>query len=221
MRTEIVMEDEHIIVCRKPAGMATQTDKIGQKDVLSELRNYIKGPYIGMIHRLDQPVEGLLVFAKTQKAAAALSKQIANSQMNKKYYAVVAAENLPKQEVLVDYLRKDSKTNTSSVVKENVKDAKRSELSYRVVNTKDTLALIEVTLVTGRHHQIRVQMSHRGYPLLGDSKYGNDTSVILSERYQVKNIALCAYNLEFMHPVTGKKMSYTIAPQSSIFGGLM
>lgn len=217
MKTEIIMEDEHMIVCRKPAGIATQTDKIGQKDVLSELKNYIKRPYIGMIHRLDQPVEGLLVFAKTQGAAAKLSKQIANNQMRKKYYAVVAGKDLSQQGVLIDYLKKDGKTNSSCVVNENEKDAKRAELSYQVIKRKDNLALIEVTLVTGRHHQIRVQMSHAGYPLLGDNKYGNDISVMLSEQYQVKNIALCAYSLEFQHPATGNKLIYTIEPAGSIF----
>ena len=211
------MEDEHILVCRKPAGMATQTDKIGQIDVVNELRNYLKQPYIGMIHRLDQPVEGLLVFAKTNKAAGVLSKQMASNQMNKKYYAVVAAKNLPESGVLVDYLKKDSTTNTSVVVSQNAKDAKRAELSYKIVNKKEDIALIEVTLVTGRHHQIRVQMSHMGYPLLGDSKYSNDTSVTLTEKYQVKSIALCAYQLQFKHPVTGKQLLYTIQPKGNIF----
>ena len=217
MKTEIIMEDEHIIICRKPAGIATQTDKIGQKDVLSELKNYLRRPYLGLVHRLDQPVEGLLVFAKTQEAAAKLSKQLATHHMNKKYYAVVSGEGLADEGILVDYLKKDGKSNTSAVVSQKEKDAKRAELSYRVVKRTEELAWIEVTLVTGRHHQIRVQMAHAGYPLLGDSKYGNDNSVSLTQKYQVKNVALCAYCLEIQHPVTQKKMTYVAKPAADIF----
>lgn len=217
MKTEILMEDDHIIVCRKPAGIATQTDKIGQQDVVSELKNYMKKPYLGLIHRLDQPVEGLLVFAKTEQAAAKLSKQIVNGHIQKKYYAVVAGSDLPDSAVLIDYMLKDGRTNTSRVVSEQTKGAKRAELSYKMVWRTDEYALVEVTLVTGRHHQIRVQMAHSGHPLLGDNKYKNDTSVMLSEKYYVRSVALCAYQLAFIHPVTGKQMSYEIEPTAPIF----
>lgn len=218
MKTEIIMEDEHILVCRKPAGLATQTDKIGQQDMLGELKYDRRRPYIGMIHRLDQPVEGLLVFAKTKSAAAKLSRQITDNTMLKKYYAVVPGETLPEAGVLVDFLKKDSRANRSVVVREGETLAKRAELSYRVIARRDELALAEIELVTGRHHQIRAQMAHRGSPLLGDSKYGNEASNALTAEYHVKNIALCAYRLEFDHPVSGKRMSYQIEPKGIIFG---
>lgn len=217
MKTEIVMEDEHIIICRKPAGIATQTDKIGQQDVFSELKNDGRRPYIGMVHRLDQPVEGLLVFAKTKAAAANLSKQTANRKMVKKYYAVTPGENLPEAGALVDFLKKDNRTNRSVVAQEGETFAKKAELLYKVAARKAELALVEVELVTGRHHQIRVQMAHRDSPLLGDTKYGNERSAVLTEKYHVKNIALCAYRLEFDHPVTGQRMLYQIKPKESIF----
>lgn len=217
MKTKIIFEDKHILVCHKPAGIATQTDRLGQQDVVSELKNYMKNPYIGLIHRLDQPVEGLLVFAKTEQAATRLGKQLLNGQLQKKYYAVVTGTDLPESEVLVDYMLKDGKTNTSKVVPEQTKGVKRAELSYRVVWKAEEYTLTEVELVTGRHHQIRVQMAQNGHPLLGDSKYKNDTSVMLSEKYHVKNVALCAYKLAFVHPVSGKQMSYEIEPTAEIF----
>lgn len=217
MKTKIIFEDKHILVCHKPAGLATQTDRLGQQDVVSELKNYIKNPYLGLIHRLDQPVEGLLVFAKTEQAATKLSKQLLNGQLQKKYYAVVAGADLPESEVLINYMLKDGKTNTSKVVPEQTRGAKRAELSYRAVWKTKEYTFIEVELVTGRHHQIRVQMAQSGHPLLGDGKYKNDISVMISEKCHVKNVALCAYKLAFVHPLSEKQMSYEIEPTEAVF----
>ena len=160
-KQQILFEDKDIIVCHKPAGIATQTAKIGQRDMVSEVINYLAAssmskenrakqekpqnsqPYVGLIHRLDQPVEGILVFAKNPKAAAALSKQISDNRMQKCYYAVVSVGNATKG-VLIDYLCKDNKTNTSSVVSKEHKDAKRAELFYELVKEQPEIGRAHV-----------------------------------------------------------------------------
>lgn len=226
----ILYEDKAIIVCHKPAGIATQTVKIGQRDMVSEVTNYLAAsdtgkpkPYVGLIHRLDQPVEGILVFAKNPKAAGRLSRQMAENQMQKRYYAVVSAEKIgqegapdTKKGTLVDYLYKDGKSNTSSVVDQDHKDAKRAELSYEVIGIQREkgIALVKIHLLTGRHHQIRVQMSHAGMSLLGDYKYADEKTKQLSEQLGQKQIALCAYELGFMHPVTGENLMFQVEPVS-------
>lgn len=232
----ILFEDKDIIICHKPAGVATQTAKIGQRDMVSEITNYLVAvtskenggqqskakPYVGVIHRLDQPVEGILVFAKNQKAAAALSRQIAENRMQKCYYAVVPAEKISgkkAEDTLVDYLYKDGKTNTSSVVSDKHQDAKRAELSYELMKIQSDkgIALVKINLLTGRHHQIRVQMSHAGMSLIGDCKYGDDEAKKLSEKLGQKQVALCACELSLFHPVSGKKMFFQTKPTGEIF----
>lgn len=241
---QILFEDKDIIVCHKPAGIATQTAKIGQRDMVSEVTNYLavssvskenkSKPYVGLIHRLDQPVEGILVFAKNPKAAAALSKQISANQMQKCYYTVVSAIGFSGEKIsdeasgvqgekttgtLIDYLYKDGKTNTSFVVSKEHKDAKRAELSYELVKKQSDkgIALVKIKLITGRHHQIRVQMSHAGMSLVGDYKYADDETKQLSEGLGQKQVALCAYELAFLHPVSGKKMVFRTEPTGEIF----
>ena len=247
MNYKIIYEDKDIIVCHKMAGLPVQTGKIGAVDLVSELKNYLtkfrsiepslsakqtqpKEPYLGVVHRLDQPVEGVILFAKTQKAAGVLSKQLTTGIMNKCYYAVAAG--LPvegkEQGILVDYLMKDNKTNSSKAVPANViavrnipKDAKEAKLEYTLVKKATegdkVYALYDIHLLTGRHHQIRVQMANANMPLLGDKKYGNDFSNELSNVLNVKNVALCAYKLEFTHPVTQKKQEFIIKPEGKIF----
>lgn len=232
MKPVIVYEDRDIIVCEKEAGVPVQSAGIGTKDMVSILKNYrseseyIKGePYIGVIHRLDQPVQGLLVFAKTKEAAAALSAQAAGDAMQKKYLAVACGDAMGAEGELHDYLLKDGRTNSSRVVKKETKGAKEARLVYRILNKKEGLMLAEIRLYTGRHHQIRVQMANAGMPLYGDQKYGNPGSVVEETsgdgRY-VKGsgqsmLALCAYKLSFNHPVTGKVMEFTCTPKGSIF----
>ncbi len=196
-----------------------------------------------MIHRLDQPVEGVILFAKNPFAAAEFSKQLNNGIMNKCYYAV--AKGIPQKEAdtLVDYLVRDignvvsrssvSKSNTSRIAKSpKEKDAKEAKLQYRLVRTVhlvmskeemstleggDKYSLFDIYLLTGRHHQIRVQMAHADLPLLGDKKYGDEASAKLSDKLKVRNVALCAYKLEFIHPKTKQKMEFKIAPKGEIF----
>ena len=181
----ILFEDKEIIVCRKPAGIAVQNARIGAMDLESSLKNYLamqagggrRIPYLAVIHRLDQPVEGILVFGKTPEAAKSLSAQITAGKMEKIYLAVTygqQAETGKKETVLEDYLKKDGKSNTSSVVNANTPGAKKARLSYEVLGEAvDEISgkkkwLLRIHLDTGRHHQIRVQMAHAGMPLAGD-----------------------------------------------------
>lgn len=256
-KEQILYEDHEIIVCYKPAGTATQTAKVGQPDMVSEVANYLRTseknmtninsnavkctgrrgaettPYVGLVHRLDQPVEGLLVFGKNPRAAKELSRQITENRMEKYYYAIVNAGKLPEQQdmcpsgTLVDYLYKDAKTNTSRIVSKETQGAKRAELSYKVIKQMPVkeveescdaqAALVEVKLVTGRHHQIRVQTSHAGMSLFGDYKYADERTRKISELLHQKQIALCAYKLCFYHPATGKRLTFQKEPEGFIF----
>lgn len=210
MQTKILFEDKDLIVCHKPVGLATQTQRLGQPDVVSELKKYLKNPYVAVIHRLDQPVEGVLVFAKNQKTAAALTRQVTEHTMHKKYLALVCGQPEENPHTLVDYLVKDSKTNLSRISTKQDKLAKEARLTYqKFCQVTSEVALLEVDLYTGRHHQIRVQLSHAGFPLLGDTKYGNPQSLQISRKKELKAVALCAYTLEFRHPVTGKAVQFT------------
>lgn len=216
MRTDIRYEDEHVIVAYKPAGFAVQTASVAQKDMVSELKLYGKGGYVGVVHRLDQPVEGLLVFGRNKSAAAALSRQLTDGTLRKRYYAVVCGKPNAPQGELVDYLRK-TPDNRAEIVSKDMVEAKRAVLRYRVLEECGELSLLEIDIDTGRFHQIRAQMSHAGMPLLGDVKYGTENSVRLSEAHQVRSVALCACDLEFLHPVTGEKLAFHAVPQGDIF----
>ena len=215
MNLEIIYEDNDIILCRKPAGVATQTKRLGQQDMESLLKNYRakKGepPYIGVVHRLDQPVEGLMVFAKDQKAAASLSKQIQGHMIGKHYYAVSSKVPGSLEGVLENYLLTDKKTNYTRVVEANTPEAKKAVLEYKVIAQREGEVLFDVLLHTGRQHQIRVQMAHMGCPLIGDEKYGGSNGDSRSQ------LALCSYRLEFAHPTTGQKMDFSIKPEWEIF----
>ena len=215
---EILFEDSDILICRKPAGVATQTKHLGQQDMESLLKNYRakKGepPYIGVVHRLDQPVEGVMVFAKNQKAAAHLSKQIQQHMIGKYYYAVSKKMPPEKDGILENYLLTDKKTNYTQVINERSvadlpKDAKHAKLEYKVLNTKDEKLLFKIKLHTGRQHQIRVQMANAGCSLIGDSKYGD-----AGDREQ---LALCSYKLEFEHPTKKIPMKFEIQPLGKVF----
>lgn len=216
MKTRIIYEDNDILVCIKPAGFAVQSAHISSGDMESELKSYLRkttgSPYLGIVHRLDQPVGGVMVFAKNDRAAASLSRQVQSGSgktMGKYYEALVLGSDISDKEVLVDYMVKDNKTNTSRVTSSNDKQAKKASLSYKVLERyEDGYARIGVQLSTGRHHQIRVQMAHAGHPLLGDQKYGNDQSMELSEKLGLKNVQLRATRLEFIHPSTNKKMVF-------------
>ena len=224
MKTIIIYEDKDILVVQKPAGLATQTARVGQPDVVSELKGYLAArdkSYLGVVHRLDQPVEGLLVFAKNQPAAGALTKQLAEGALNKQYYAVLCGHFLTKEGELVDSLLKEE--NMARVVtgqQEKYPKAKKAVLQYKIlqeISTPESLALAEIHIDTGRFHQIRAQMSHAGMPLLGDVKYGDACSKELGRRLAVRNVTLCAYSLTLKHPSTGKCLSFRIKPAGKAF----
>lgn len=221
----ILYEDKEIIVCHKAAGIAVQSARIGMPDMESTLKNYLvaknpgKMPYLGVVHRLDQPVEGVLVFAKNKKAAAGLTSQITSGSVTKEYLAVTAQKVEKVQGHLEDYLKKDGKTNTSAVVTPETDGAKKAVLDYEVLNEvsdERTLTgkriLVRIQLGTGRHHQIRVQMAHAGMSLLGDRKYN-------PEDFSGLPLGLCSCHLVFRHPVTGKKLEFQVTPKGECFAG--
>ena len=183
-------------------------------------------PYLGIVHRLDQPVEGLLVFAKNKKTAAALTAQLSSQTLHKQYYAVVCGYPSEEQGCLVDYLQKDSKMQKALVLgAENRKvqngDWKKAILKYErkaKLSTPYEISLLDIHIETGRFHQIRAQLAHAGIPILGDSKYGNERVGEISTALGIRTVALCAASLSFVHPVTGKKLAYRRQPESLSFG---
>ena len=202
---EILYEDNHIIVVVKPNNILSQSDNTKDIDMLTIIKEYIKekynkpgNVYLGLVHRLDRPVSGVMVFAKTSKAASRLSDQVRTHSFKKKYMAIVYDNGLKDEDKFIDYLYKDS-DNSTKVVDKN--KGKYSELSYKVLqrDKKNNLALVDIELETGRHHQIRVQFASRNHSLYGDQRYG----------IQDKNqIALHAYKLEFIHPTTKEKLVF-------------
>ena len=216
MDINILYEDEYIIVCEKPAGVATQTKRLGQADMESLLKNYRaeKGetPYIGVVHRLDQPVRGVMVFAKTKEVAAGLSRQVQSKMADKFYYAMTDGVPEKKKGTLENYLLRDGKTNTSKVVSKTTEGAKLARLDYEVIAQNKTNAILKVQLDTGRHHQIRVQLSNAGMPIVGDTKY-NFKAAMQRGQY---GLALCAYKIGFKHPKTNKKMEFEISMPFSL-----
>lgn len=204
----IIYEDNHLLVVEKPINIPVQGDSSGDKDLLTILKEYLKekynkpgNVYLGLVHRLDRPVGGVMVFAKTSKAASRLSEQVRSNVLKKTYLAVVCGK-VNEKDVLIDRLLKDHKNNIVKVSDEG----KLSELSYELVGYKDGLSLVKINLKTGRSHQIRVQFSSRGFPLYGDQKYNNNTPK--------DQIALFASELEFIHPVSKEKMVFELEKPS-------
>lgn len=212
---EIVYEDNHLLVAVKPAGVLSQADGSNAPDMLTLLKEYIKvkynkpgAVYLGLLHRLDRPVSGIMVFAKTSKCASRLSEQIRKREVEKRYLAVVEGEFKEKAGVLRHYALKDERTNNTKIFEPGKapKDAKEVKLEYKVVaismlNSKK-VSLIDIKLHTGRSHQIRTQMQYIGHPLLGDARYG--TGVYKGD------IALMSYLLGFKHPISGEYNEYKI-----------
>ena len=168
--------------------------------------------YIGVVHRLDQPVSGVMVFAKTKEAAADLSRQMQTKAADKYYYAVTDGVPQHQKGTLENYLLRDGKTNLSKVVERQTAGAKRAELSYEVIEKTASKALVRVKLATGRHHQIRVQMANAGCPLVGDKKYNFKETM----KQGGQMLSLCSYRLGFTHPVTKKKMEFEIENPFSV-----
>ena len=208
-KLNVLYEDNHIIVVEKPCNILSQSDSTKDIDMLTMVKEYVKvkynkpgNVYIGLVHRLDRPVGGIMVFARSSKAASRLSEMIKNKEFSKKYLAVVRGILDKKEDELVDYLEKREDGNTIVTTKEK---GKLSRLKYKVLeeNNSNNLSLVEIELLTGRHHQIRVQFASRGHSLFGDQRYG------IKDNNQ---IALWAYSLNFVHPVKKEPMHFTLFP---------
>jgi len=211
MDFEVIYEDNSIIVVNKPQNIPTQADSSGDKDMLTMIKEYIKEKYnkpgnvfIGLVHRLDRPTGGVMVFARNSKAASRLSEQIRNGEFDKTYFAVTKAIPHPKQSKIVTYLKKDEKNNIARIVPMLEDGAKRAELEYKVLETYDKMALVKVNLFTGRGHQIRAQLASIKCPIVGDQKY--DPNAIKA------NLHLFAVELSFLHPVSKEKMVFRVFP---------
>ena len=211
---KVIFEDNHIIVVEKKPNIPSQSDKTEDEDLLSIVKQYLKAKYnkpgnvyLGLVHRLDRPVGGVMVFAKTSKAASRLSEQVRNKEIKKRYLAVVDGKIKQRSGMLEDYLYKDERNNISKVVSKEKRNSKFASLDYEVLcyNEKKDLSLLRVNLHTGRHHQIRVQLSNFGHSIFGDQKYGT--------RGKGKQIALWAYELELVHPTSKEKMVFKCLPE--------
>lgn len=214
----IIYEDKDILVCRKPAGLPTQSARVTTLDLVSELKNYLAEKnenYLAVIHRLDQPVEGLLVFAKNKEAAKKLNEQLKQGEFGKVYYAVAFNQPTVQEGMLEDYMIKDG--SRAKIVTADTPGAKKAVLHYRMIAVKQGRVLYEVRLETGRFHQIRAQMAHAGMPILGDKKYADPAIVIYSKAHGIKNVALCAFKLKLVHPKTGEEMLFVSKPAGEIF----
>lgn len=211
---KVIYEDNHIIVVEKKPNIPSQGDKTNDIDMLTIVKQYIKEKYnkpgevyLGLIHRLDRPVGGVMVFAKTSKAASRLSEQVRNKVFKKKYLTIVDGKMEQEKASLEDYLLKNEKNNLSKVVDEKTKNAKQAKLDYEVLTYNDeiNLSVLKIDLYTGRHHQIRVQLSSRGHSIYGDQKYGT--------RGRGKQIALWAYSLTIVHPISKREMTFISIPE--------
>ena len=229
MDIKILYEDKDIIVCIKEPGVSVQADKSRSKDMVNMLRNYVvesehgytkeQGiPNIGLVHRLDRPVGGVMVFAKTSIALKRLNSQMVNGGISKRYFAITSDSSVENDKIellekewtkLEDYLIKDGRNNVSKVVAKTQKDAKKAILEYKPIAQGKGMILNDIKLYTGRHHQIRVQMSHHSMPLVGDAKY-NATCLR-------GDVMLYSYRLEFKHPTLGKDMMFENIPNNGEF----
>ncbi|MGN0465628.1 MAG: RluA family pseudouridine synthase [Lachnospiraceae bacterium] len=224
-KVSILYEDKDIIVCEKPQGMPVQSDKTVSVDLLHYLKTYLyekekkqREPEIYLIHRLDRPVGGIVVFAKTKEAAANLGRQIQEDKMEKTYQAILTGILKEPDGVFIDYLLKDPKTNTSKVVDEKVKGAKRAELEYEVLDEIQTdqgdYTYVLIHLKTGRHHQIRAQFAAHHAGIYGDTKYN---PIFQKKKKKYVTIGLYATRLAFFHPTTGEKMVFKTEPKGEAF----
>lgn len=213
-KLNVIYEDNHIIVVEKMPNIPSQGDKTEDIDMLTIIKEYLKekyekpgNVYLALIHRLDRPVGGVMVFAKTSKAAARLSEEVRERRIKKEYLVVADGKFESEKGTLEDYLLKNERKNMSKVAPEGTKNAKLAKLDYEVLryNEEIDLSVVRVLLHTGRHHQIRLQLSNIGHSIYGDQKYGT--------RGRGKQIALWAYKLSFVHPVTKEEMSFKVLPE--------
>ncbi|MBO5954504.1 MAG: RNA pseudouridine synthase [Clostridia bacterium] len=212
LEPNIIYEDNHVIVVIKPHNVSVQEDDSKDPDMLTIIKEFIKkrdnkpgNVFLGLVHRLDRPTGGVMVFAKTSKAASRLSKELKDKHLKKHYLCVVCGKPQLAKNRLITYLKKDEKTNTVKIAPKLEDGSKEAILDYEVISSKDKYSLIQVNLITGRSHQIRVQMSRQlNVPIFGDFKYG--------DKEHGGNLALWAYELTFTHPTTKENMRFTVAP---------
>lgn len=212
MKEQIVYEDNHLLVINKKVGQLVQGDKTGDESLLDSIKNYIKirdnkpgNVFLGLVHRIDRPTSGLVIYAKTSKALSRLTQMVKNREVKKTYWAVVPKEMIPQSQRLVHYLQKNEKNNKAIVFTKVTDGAKEAILTYNIIKTLDNYHLLEIDLETGRHHQIRAQLSKTGVPIKGDLKYGSPRS------NPDGGINLHARKLEFIHPVTKENVEI-VAP---------
>ena len=212
----VLYEDNQIIVVIKPQNIPTQSDDSKDVDMLSMVKAYVKEKYnkegeafIGLVHRLDRPTGGVMVFARNSKSAKRLTEQFQAHTTEKIYYAVTNGVVKYKKDTLINYLEKNEKENMVKVVPMGVSGAKKAELVYEELENNGKESLLKIQILTGRSHQIRVQMANIGFPLYGDGKYGKD------KNKATKNLGLWAGKLSFIHPVTKEKMVFIAMPDTS------
>jgi 23S rRNA pseudouridine1911/1915/1917 synthase len=210
MEEQIVYEDNHLLVINKKVGQLVQGDKTGDESLLDSIKNFIKkrdnkpgNVFLGLVHRIDRPTSGLVIYAKTSKALSRLTQMVKNREVKKTYWAVGAKEMIPETQRLVHYLKKNEKNNKAIVFPKATDGAKEAILTYNIIKTLDNYLLLEIDLETGRHHQIRAQLSKIGVPIKGDLKYGSPRS------NPDGGINLHARKLEFIHPVTKENIEIT------------
>mgnify|MGYP003619737591 FL=1 len=210
--SQIIFEDNHLLVINKNAGQLVQGDKTGDESLLESIKNFIKirdhkpgNVFLGLVHRIDRPTSGLVIYAKTSKALSRLTQMVKNREIKKTYWAVVAKEMIPQTQRLVHYLKKNEKNNKAIIFTKSTEGAKEAILTYNIIKTLDNYLLLEIDLETGRHHQIRAQLSKIGASIKGDLKYGAPRS------NPDGGISLHARKLEFIHPVT-KEHVEIVAP---------
>lgn len=207
----VLYEDNHIIVVEKKPNVLSQSDITGDIDLLTMVKEYVKekynkpgNVYVGLVHRLDRPVGGIMVFARTSKAAKRLNEQIRNHELKKTYVAVLDGVLKKEKDELTDYLYKDERTGKSKVVNKTHPGGKISKLTYEVIGYVENKTIVKINLITGRHHQIRLQFKNLDYPLYGDQLYGNKNK---------EQIRLFAYKLEFVHPTKKEKLNFKLLPK--------
>ena len=207
---QILYEDNHLLIINKNVGQLVQGDKTGDESLLDTIKNYIKirdhkagNVFLGLVHRIDRPTSGLVIYAKTSKALSRLTQMVKNREIKKTYWAVVPKEIVPQSQRLVHYLKKNEKNNKAIIFTKPTDGAKESIVTYQIIKMLDNYQLLEVDLETGRHHQIRAQLSKIGIPIKGDLKYGSPRSNANG------GISLHARKLEFIHPVTKESISIT------------
>lgn len=210
MQNQIIYEDNHILIINKKVGQLVQGDKTGDWSLLELLKDFIKkrdhkpgNVFLGLVHRIDRPTSGLVIYAKTSKALSRLTQMVKNREIKKTYWAVVSKAEIPTEQRLIHYLQKNEKTNKAIVFPKPTEGAKEAILTYRIIKSLDNYHLVEVDLETGRHHQIRAQLSKIGASIKGDLKYGSPRS------NPDGGINLHARKLEFIHPVTKENIQIT------------